>query len=212
MCEWILGRMRMLDLAVLVVLLLPWKGMWIIQQALLSPNSLLAKYVMRDITNCLRNVRGQPTSEALHISMWKKGCRTGNEASHKTIWELVVKSLSTHKRLHQKFGCFSFFARRTGTESGFCWQKYGTLGCEEYFLILLLNITTLPKPRAQDEPYTGRSQQNLYSCPLHRPVTSKKSRSTGYNVNRWLTCPTSFPLFKTTRRASLGNEANSHVQ
>lgn len=49
-------------------------------------DSLLAGYVMRDIMNCLRKVWGHPTSEALHMQMWKKGCRTGSEASQYTNW------------------------------------------------------------------------------------------------------------------------------
>jgi len=68
---------------------------------------------MRDIMNCLRNVCGHPTSEALHMQMWKKGCRTGSEASHRTVGELVVKSLSTQQRLHQeKFGAFFSFCHQ----------------------------------------------------------------------------------------------------
>lgn len=96
------------------------------------------------------------------------------------------------------------FASKTGTDSELCWQKYDTQRCEEFFLILLINITTLPKPQVQEKPYTGRAQQNLDSCPLYSPVTSNESKSTGYNVNRWLTHLTPSPLFKTTTRKGLG--------
>lgn len=107
LCRRSWWRARQLDPAVFVVLLLLWGGCGLSSRPCWSQDSLLARHVTRDIMNCLRNVCGHPTCEVLHVQVWKEGCWTGNEASHRTVWEL--KSFYTQKGLHQeKFGFFSF--------------------------------------------------------------------------------------------------------
>jgi len=149
---------------------------------------------MRDIMNCLSNVCGHPTSGALHMQMWKQGCRTGSKASHRTVQELMVKSLHKEQAASGRncgFLCLFFFpfAIKTGTE--FCWQEYGIQKCEEFLFIMLISITTLPKHwnavQALLSVCTSRTWTHLYSR-----VKSNKSISTECNVNRWLICQTSF--------------------
>lgn len=154
LCRRSWWRARHLDPAVFVVLLLLWGGCGLSSRPCWSQDSLLARHVTRDIMNCLRNACGHPTCEVLHVQMWKKGCWTGNEASHEQYenW-----NLSIHKR-----GCirksldFFRFASKTGTDWEFCWQEPGTQG-------VLINLGTLSKHGVQGKPHKGHAQQYLDS-------------------------------------------------
>lgn len=131
-----------------------------------------------------------------HTQMWRKGCRTGKEASHRTGQELVVKS--PHSGCIRSLVWVVFFPF---CQKNWHWfraaDRRRARGWEEFVLILLINMTPLAKALTQD------GHGRVWTRGLPKGLSHQTDPSTANNGSRWLTRPAPL-LYLNTKKGLWG--------